>query len=144
MPGKIVVGYDGSEAGAKALDHALMLAGKLDAALCLIHVIDWSPFEYHTLEENEVRAKESSEEVETDRRELFPPAEEKAREAGIDCTSELRYGHPAEVLGDLAEETNALCIVVGRTGTSRLKNLLLGSVPSKLVLLARCPVVVVP
>ena len=92
MPGKIIVGYDGSEAGAKALDHALMLAGKLDAALCLIHVIDWSPFEYHTLEENEVRAKERREEVETDRRELFPPAEEKAREAGIDCACHLHGG----------------------------------------------------
>ncbi|MDJ0654206.1 MAG: universal stress protein [Xanthomonadales bacterium] len=144
MSQPIIVGYDGSGPSKKALDHAITLASRFGASIHLVHVIDWSPYEFHTLEENETVTRQRREELERDRRELFPPAEQKIAEAGIDAAAELRYGHPAEVLAQIAEETAAFCLVVGRTGTSRIKSLLLGNIASNSVLLANCPVVVVP
>ena len=64
--------------------------------------------------------------------------------AGISAVAGLKYGNPAEVLAELAEECDAFTIVVGRKGTSKLKTILFGSVASHVVQQAKCPVTVVP
>ena len=56
----------------------------------------------------------------------------------------LRIGGPAHVLADAAETAGADLIVVGSRGHSPLAQYLLGSVPLRLLHLARCPVIVVP
>jgi len=140
----IIVGYDGSPAARKALDQAKDLAHRFDAALRLIHVINWSPFELQTHEENEKQAKERRDQIRTDREELFPPLMEELAAADIEASSDVRWGHPAEVLAEQAVDLGAFMIVIGRVGESRLKSLLFGSVASRTVQLAACPVLVVP
>ena len=82
--------------------------------------------------------------MQSDRNELFPPILDALRAADIEAESEVRWGHPAEVLADQADELDAFMIVIGRTGQSNLKSLLFGSVASRAVQMADCPVLVVP
>jgi len=140
----IIVGFDGSPAAEKALEQAKDLAHRYDAAIRLIHVIDWSPFEFQTHEENETQARERREQIQSDRQDLFPAVMASLEAAGIDASSDIRWGHPADMLADQAQELDAFMIVIGRVGQSRLKSLLFGSVASRTVQLADCPVLVVP
>jgi nucleotide-binding universal stress UspA family protein len=140
----IIVGFDGSEPSIKALDFARDQAHKFDASIMLVHVIDWSPFEFRTHQENEEQAQSRREQIKNDREQLFPPVLSELKAAGISAIAGLKYGQPAEVLAELAEECDAFSIVVGRKGTSNLKTILFGSVASHVVQQASCPVTVVP
>ena len=140
----IIVGYDGSEPSNAALAFAKDQAHKFDASIMLVHVIDWSPFEFRTHRENEVQAQERREQIKKDREQLFPPVLSELKAAGISAVAGLKYGNPAEVLAELAEECDAFAIVVGRKGSSNLKTILFGSVASHVVQQATCPVTVVP
>lgn len=140
----LVVGFDSSEQSRFALDFAKVLAHKYDAKLNLLHVIDWSPFEFHTWEENEAQSKVRKDEIKRDREKLFPPILDELKAADIEAERFVLFGHPAEMLADFAEEHQALAIVVGRRGQSRLKRVLFGSVASALIGETRTPVVIVP
>ena len=140
----ILVGYDGSEQSAKALEFAITMASKYGCGIHLAHVIDWSPYEYHTLEENEDQHKVRKEQLQKDRDALFPPLEEKIRKAGLNSTSETYFGHPSTVLADEADKRDAEAIVVGRRGMSIFKRALFGSVASTLVHETNRPVVIIP
>ncbi len=140
----IVVGFDGSEQAKIALNFAKDLAQRYQAEIHLLHVIDWSPYEFHTWEENEDQAKSRKEQVYRDRQQLFPPLIEELKAAGINADAEIRFGHPAEVVTKTAEVKKAKLIVVGRRGLSKLKRVVFGSVASDIVHHAPCPVVVVP
>ena len=140
----IIVGYDGSEQSAKALEFAVTMAGKYDCGIHLAHVIDWSPYEFHTMEENEDQHKVRKDQLRKDRESLFPPLEEKVRSAGLEVTSETYFGHPSTALADEADQRNAQAIVVGRRGMSIFKRALFGSVASTLVHETNRPVVIIP
>ena len=72
-------------------------------------------------------------------------AETHARQLGVSRV-EVRtgWGDVAQCLINIAADSSAKMIVVGRRGRGQLTGLLLGSVSQKLVSLAPCPVVVVP
>ncbi|MEM7704134.1 MAG: universal stress protein [Pseudomonadota bacterium] len=140
----IIVGYDGSEASLKAVHFAKILARRHDADMHLLHVIDWSPFEYYTLEETAAQARERKAQIREDRESLFPPVVADIEKADIAASSEVVFGNPPQVVARTAKKMNALMVVVGRRGTSRLRRLLMGSVASSVANHAECPVVVVP
>ena len=79
----IIVGYDGSEPSNAALAFAKDQAHKFDASIMLVHVIDWSPFEFRTHQENETQAQKRREQIEKDREQLFPPVLSELKAAGI-------------------------------------------------------------
>ncbi|RDV84190.1 universal stress protein [Ammonifex thiophilus] len=62
------------------------------------------------------------------------------REAGIEGTSVIRVGNPAEEIVALAREGNYELIVMGRRGTNPLKELLLGGVSQRVLQLSPVPV----
>lgn len=139
----LLVGVDGSDSGWRALEFATGRARSLGATLVLVHVIPWSPYSFNTPEENEERHQRRQQELEAARTQLLEPAE---RQVGEDVAVILvtKHGDRAELLNQLAREYDAEHIIVGRTGESRIRSRMFGSVPSTLTQIADVPVTVVP
>ena len=76
-------------------------------------------------------------------REVFDPAAEKLRRAGLHAEILVRRGNPAEQILEEADTWGADCIFVGAQGTTGIDRLLLGSVSSAVSARARCSVEVV-
>jgi nucleotide-binding universal stress UspA family protein len=137
----IAVGTDGSDTASKAVDFALDLAEKFGS-----HVVIASS--YKPVSESRVRSEQREapadiqwsinpmEDVNAALREV----EEKAKQRGLEATSEAREGDPADVLCDIAEQHNADLLVVGNKGMQRR---VLGSVPNSVSHKSPCSVVIV-
>lgn len=58
--------------------------------------------------------------------------------------AEVRHGDPVDLMIALADSYSVQEIVVGRTGDSRIRRAIFGSLPSHLTYMASVPVTVVP
>ena len=77
--------------------------------------------------------------------EILKLARDRAHKSGTrTIILEFRRGNIAPAIIDFAREKDADAIVVGRQGSGRVAEFLLGSVPQKLLSLATCVVMVVP
>ena len=103
-----------------------------------------SPFSFQTPQENEERHKRREAELEQAHREIVDPEVDRLRERGLKVRGVIRHGHPAETLCEVAAESGAAHIVVGKTGSSRIRAQLFGSVAHSLVQISKQPVTVVP
>jgi nucleotide-binding universal stress UspA family protein len=139
----VIVGVDGSEAGARAVRFASRLVKGGDGTLVVACVVPWSPFVVQTAEENDQRHAAKQRES-ADAHRIVDPLVEALDEDGVKAEGVVRHGHPAETLSDLARERGAEHLVVGRVGQSKVRSLLFGSTPSHLVQIALVPVTVVP
>jgi nucleotide-binding universal stress UspA family protein len=66
------------------------------------------------------------------------------REAGLPVEVVVRHGDPVDLLIEIAQERGSDHIVLGRTGDSRVRRALFGSLPAQMVQVAPVPVTVVP
>jgi nucleotide-binding universal stress UspA family protein len=138
----IVVGVDGSEGGAAALEFAASEAALRTAPLRIVS--SWEvpaavygsgfapPMDAGTLEAFGARAQRIADDAAATAKMLQPSLEVEAVAVA---------GQPADVL--LAQGADADLVVVGRRGLGGFRSLLLGSVSQQVVHYAACPVVVV-
>jgi nucleotide-binding universal stress UspA family protein len=141
MAGRIVVGIDGSEQSAHALEWAVSRARLGGAQLELISaytsVPDLNFYGYHGVPSQPVEwyAEFSGE--------LLEAAAARVRELApeLTCTLSSQLGHPAHVLADASEGADA--VVVGRRGLGGVRSALMGSVSNRLTIHAKCPVIVI-
>lgn len=147
---RILVGLDGSEGSAAALERAISLARSTGAEIVAVHVFDlpypsYAPMtggaamgmagEVRTLEESmRERVKEAF------RTEWSAPLQE----AGVRYREVFGEGRPGPVLAEAAEREDVDLIVVGRRGRGSLTELIAGSVSQYLIHRANRPVLVVP
>lgn len=143
MPEVIVVGVDGSEAGARAAHFAAQHVRE-DGQVVVVSVVPWSPYTIQTAEENERRSVTKQRETDAARAGIVDPLLVELADKGLFAEGLVRHGHPAEVLCEVATERTASHIVVGRRGQSRVRSLLFGSTPGNLIQIATVPVTVVP
>ena len=134
---KILVGYDGSEAGRKAFDTALELAAKDGAELYVLSV---------------ARLPDVADDVETEaviensrnyHRHMLAELKSAVAVKGVKVHFEVTAGHPAEQIIYDADRHEVDLIVVGDRGRSKFARLLLGSVSKQVVQYAGRPVLVV-
>jgi nucleotide-binding universal stress UspA family protein len=140
----LLVGIDCSNCSNRALQYAADRAEVLNSQLIVVHVVDWSPYSFNTAQENAMRHKRREEELERARAEIIDPIVTGLTEKKIFARGVIRHGHPAETLHEVAEEFGATNIIIGKTGSSRIKSQLFGSVASTLVQISKIPVTVVP
>lgn len=140
----LLVGVDCSKCSNRALDYGAERAEAAKVQLIVAHVIDWSPYSFNTPQENEQRHKRREAELERANSEIVGPIVTRLREKGVFARGVVRHGHPAETLVALAEEFGATNIIIGKTGSSRIKTQLFGGVANTLVQVSRVPVTVVP
>lgn len=140
----VLVGVDGSGASRHAVEYACFRAHKLDFELLIAHVIPWSPYSFSTPGENEFRSSQRSKEIKAATEQIVEPMVSLAREEGVTAEGFVKHGDPIDLMIDLIREREATGLVVGRTGDSRVRRALFGSIPSHLVQVAPVPVTVVP
>ena len=139
---KILVPIDGSENAARALDYALKLAGEngpIELHLVTVHpepVMYGEILVYVTKEKMERLQNEHSQDI-------LSPAEATVRAAGVPFTSEILIGDIAPMIVRRANELNCDGIIMGTRGMAVVGNLVMGSVATKVVHLAKCPVTLV-
>jgi len=129
-----VCGVDGSPASAELARVAARLADALDAHLEVVHVLGaaWAagtPADDGRESESEARAM----------------LDGICDAVGAPTAGRriVRYGDPARRLATIAEQSNALLVVVGTHGEARSGDALVGSVSGRLAADAPCPVLVI-
>jgi nucleotide-binding universal stress UspA family protein len=143
MANSFVVGYAGPDLSRRAVEFAVDRARAAGAAVHLVHVIEWSPYTFQTADVLAERhgardAQQSQAEA------MLETARSELAQAGINATAEVRFGHVADVLCDVADAQKACQIFVGRSGGSPLANRIIGSASLTLVQASPVPVTVVP
>jgi nucleotide-binding universal stress UspA family protein len=140
MISTVAVGTDGSETASKAVETAADMAHRYDAKLVLISAFS---DEGHGGRTNlsgsslEIQWATSPAARLTEQLERQQAA---LRASGIDCTTMIEEGDPADVLVSLAERCGADLLVIGNKGMQRR---VLGSVPNTVTHKAGCSVLVV-
>ncbi|MGW0885993.1 universal stress protein [Streptomyces sp. NPDC002671] len=132
-PAYYVVGVDGSEHSAAAVDLAFEEAALRGAELRALYV--WQPGPLRILDEHEPQQEYRRLLSET-------VAGRHARYPDVDLRHELIVGHPVQALTDAS--ALALGLVVGTRGRGGFTGMLLGSVSQGVLHYARCPVFAVP
>jgi nucleotide-binding universal stress UspA family protein len=132
---KILVAYDGSEAAQRALDWTARVGA--DAKVCVISVAP-------TLEATEkIRdAVDPTSDVPMHQRQLEEAAAV-LQKVGIEPSTMLKAGNPAEEIIDAAARGHYDMIVVGKHGMGAMRKFLIGSVADRVVRHAKAPVLVV-
>ena len=126
----IVVATDGSESVRRAVDVALDLAGRFDATVHALYVVDSDEVTSAPTDVREqLRAAlaDRGDETLTHVRERYP-----------DVTTSVREGRPASEIGAYAREIDADVVAIGTRGRHGEHRFLLGSVAERVV--RTCPV----
>lgn len=139
MYGTLLVATDGSSDAEAALSHAVELASSSGAVLYIVSVVETrTAYDNAIIDPEEVR-----ENLRADAREALDRAESIASAADIECHTLLREGPPPERVLDVIDEIDADAVVVGATGRSGFKRLVLGGTAERLLESAPVPVIVI-
>jgi nucleotide-binding universal stress UspA family protein len=131
----VAVGTDGTETAAEAVKQAAEFAQRFDAKLVLLSAF----------KEGEASAAGGGEadwayNPASQVREILTRTETELSDQGIECTTVVDEGDPADVLVRLADDCGADMLVIGNKGMQRR---VLGSVPKAVAQKADCSVLVV-
>ena len=131
----ILVGTDGSDTAAAAIEHAVSLADGVDDTVYVLSVADSAkrPLMYgaETVDDVEEAVERTASEMETH-----------AGEATV--RGAVREGRPADGLLEYAAEQHVDVIVLGRSSRAGLADEVIGSTADRVIRNAAVPVVVVP
>lgn len=136
MISTVAVGTDGSGTASEAVQTAADLARRFDAKLVLLSAFQDKAGSGRGADAELQWAVSPSAQV----REILARSESELQRDGIDCSTRVDEGDPAEVLVRLAEECGADLLVIGNKGMQRR---MLGSVPNTVTHKAPCSVLVV-
>jgi nucleotide-binding universal stress UspA family protein len=143
----IVVGTDGSETAAVAVDKALEIAQLAGAKVHVVHahrLVSAGQLAASTTygAAPNVDIDKVNEGIEAHSRKMVDGIAAQAAQAGVTCETHLREGDPAHALIDVAEQVNADLLVVGNRGMSGVRRML-GSVPNKVSHHCPCTLLIV-
>jgi len=139
---RILVATDFSPASAPAVEQAVKMAGRDGAQLLIAHayqepgLVELSHAPARVYEEWDQALREAVE------RKLRPLVEN-ARKEGVEARALLLTGFPDEAIIEAAKQQGADLIVMGTHGRRGASRLFLGSVASRVISTASCPVMTV-
>jgi nucleotide-binding universal stress UspA family protein len=145
MEYKLLLSSDGSDNAIRAAEFAAELVAVAPAIKITVLVVNdilekmkyYSPLRSPVvLEEVDVFFKEKTQEA-------LDTTLDVLKKHGIKADGLTKMGNPAQEIVDYAHEGNFSHIVIGSRGLGSLKGIVLGSVSSKVIQLAGCPVTVV-
>ena len=136
MDGPIVLGFDGSPCSVAALHETARIAHALQRSV----IVTFGYATYPAGGENQDHERL----VAQLGRDVTATAEGYLRDAGVSVEVAIVHDRPAASLLDVTSQRGASMIVVGTNSENPVIGALLGSVPQKLLHLAKVPVLVVP
>ena len=150
-PARALLCFDGSDDAANAIAVAGVLLGPREAKVLTVWepMAVWQPYDPAAVLSAGV-SRLSSERLGLDEiaREIAQATMQRgvelAREAGFNASGELKSGKAWRAICEAAEEIEAVPIVLGARGLSRVQSLLLGSVSGAVAAHARRAVLIVP
>jgi nucleotide-binding universal stress UspA family protein len=140
----IVVGTDGSERAAIAVNHALRLAKMSGAVLHIVHAVRpviASVMGSEYVDPAAITMTRSA--MHDEGEQICARMNADAEREGLSAEVHNLEGDPADVLIRVAESVNADVVVVGNRGMSGIKRFALGSVPNKVAHHSPCSVLIV-
>jgi nucleotide-binding universal stress UspA family protein len=147
---KIMCAVDGSEHSFRAANYAVLMAKKFGAELRLVHVIHntgftnpdtYGLYDLETQEEKKSEIQEIKEETGEWLKRIKNNADQESLLTEIELIGTSTSIESAIV--NYAKRNLIEIIIIGSTGRSRIKKLLVGSVTSGVINHAHCPVMVV-
>lgn len=133
----VVVGIDGSADARRALCLAGEIATVMNTDLVIVHAVGLTEM----VDGRRVVAEEHQDEI----AEQFTSWCEAVRTVGVDeWTPRLHHGAPVDTILRVADDVDASVIVVGRQGSGKRPELLLGSTAHQIAENSPQPVLVVP
>ena len=130
---------DGSDHAERAFDKSVNLAHHFDSSLDVVHVIDDSAYGADSAE-----AYEAIEGLKVKGMKLLDKYKSKAQGSNLkQVRTFLEVGNPAKSIIERASQNNSDLIIVGSRGLGLFKELLIGSVSSKVSQHAKCQVMMV-
>ena len=132
----ILLATDLTAASREATDRAIDLAGRLEARLLMVNVLEKRRL-------SGGGAHERVDQARSERETLLVKTVRTARDAGVNAEFLLWDGDPGDAIAAAAEAEHADLVVVGTRGRSGAERMLLGSVSDHVVRHAECPVLVV-
>lgn len=140
MFSKVLVPVDGSDNSLRALDAALLLSEKLGAEVTAIHVMEEIPV-LHIQSEKLLR--KLIDDYKKESQLILSKCSEIAAKKGLSLKTKLVQGNAGSTILDFCEKGKCDVIVMGSRGLGKFKELVLGSVSSKIVHHSSCPVMII-
>lgn len=146
---KLLVAIDGSEESNRALAAAVDIASVTDGSITLIHAIEPDIYDAGGVEPGSASERrdrliiDSLDSAEEQGQSILDEAIAFAEESGLQVSGELRYGGPAQIITEFADEGDFDAIYLGHRGLSERTIEFLGSVARDVVERANVPVTVV-
>jgi nucleotide-binding universal stress UspA family protein len=144
---KIMVAIDGSKASSNAAEHAVYLAQRYKASLIILHVLHLKTL--RQISSSFITAPtsglEEAKELKARAKKWTEDINKKAKTKGLVSKTKI-IEEATSVVGSIvesAEEEMVDLIVVGTTGKTGFRRLLLGSVAQGVLTYAHCPVLAV-
>ncbi len=144
---RILVPTDGSEVAEAAVDHALGLAERHDAAVHALYVVDVDSMSLalgaEQLDRVEAGRLDEMDEVRERAERATGYVADRAAERGLEVVEHVSSGRPHEKIADYAADNDVDLVVMGSHGRSGVTRALLGSVTERTLRATRVPVLVV-
>ena len=145
--GNILVPVDFSDPSGRLLSVAEETARARGGSLLLLHVIEPVAAAPGLETDPAIAQLQFSQDLDAEKRiesERLAKLSAEIAARGISCTSEVRFGLPADEILSAAKETVAALIVMGSHGHGALYHLFTGSVVTGVLRRVECPVLVIP
>lgn len=141
----IIIATDGSKHGTRAAEYGISLAKRMGEKVLAVYVINMKSLEMYAISHHDDISGYERENMGLikEGENILEQVASKCRESGVDFSTRVLRGYPAEEIINLAGEENVEMIVVGSLGKTGLEHLLLGSVSEEVVKKSPCPVLVV-
>ncbi|HEY7227509.1 MAG TPA: universal stress protein [Nitrososphaeraceae archaeon] len=130
MFANILVPVDGSDNSYRALDAALLLSEKLGSNVTVIHVMEEVPITHIG---SEKLLKEFLEAYRKENQDILSKCSEIATQKGLTINTFLLEGNPASAILNFSKKEKFDLVIMGRRGLGKFKELILGSISSKIV-----------
>ena len=140
MFSKVLVAVDGSDNSFRALDMALLLSEKLGAKVTAIHVMEDIPVSYIV---SEKLLREIVDAYKRENQLTLSKCSEIATKKGLTIKTKLLQGNPGSIILDFCEKEKYDIIIMGSRGIGKFKELVLGSVSSKVLHHSSCHVLII-